>query len=131
MNAPSKFFTLLFSCLAFLFGSANPAAAVESIFPATSFPGSFGNDDPYNMGTKFTPTVNGSITRVRVFSGPLESGDHIVRIYRNSDNTVIAGPITWNYGGDNAWITLDIPDVTIAAGVEYTVAVTTSSGPQK
>lgn len=130
MNTPSKFFTLLVSCLAFLFASANPAAA-ESIFPVANAPASFGNDDPYNMGTKFTPTVNGTITRVRVFSGPSESGDHIVRIYRNDTNAVLAGPITWNYGGDNAWITLDIPDVTITANIEYTVAVTTSSGPQR
>ena len=67
------------------------------------------------------------ITGARVFSLASESGDHQVRIWRNSDNTTIAGPITWTFGGDDAWITLDIADVAIESNQDYTIVVSVAA----
>src|SRR6185436_19142000 len=37
-----------------------------------------------------------------------------------------AGPITWTFGGEEAWITLDIPDVPIQADQDYTISISTT-----
>src|SRR5262249_25645952 len=105
--------TMIVSCVLMLLLSVSAAhAASETVYPNPVTPGGRFNDAPnWELGTIFRATVPGKITHARVFSLSNESGDHQVRIWRNADNTVIAGPITWNYGGDDAWITLDIPDV--------------------
>src|SRR6478609_7895393 len=91
-------FVLLFCLLAVALGSALSSRAAESIFPDTVIPGSRPNDAPsWELGTVFHPEVPGKITQVRVFSLADEAGDHQVRIWRNSDSNVLAGPITWAY----------------------------------
>ncbi|MFO1497745.1 MAG: choice-of-anchor D domain-containing protein [Verrucomicrobiota bacterium] len=108
--------------LALLCAAATPAA--ESIHPDTVSPAARGNDAPsWELGTIFRAKLAGSITHVRVFSLAEESGEHQVRIWRNADSNLVSGPISWTFGGDEAWITLDIPDVPIEAGQDYTVAV--------
>jgi hypothetical protein len=82
-----------------------------------------GDTVPYALGTIFRSSVAGKITHLRVYAIAIESGDHTARLWRNDDDSVIGGPYTWNYGGANGWITLDIPDVAIEPGVDYTVVV--------
>lgn len=103
-----------------------PAAGVaaETIHPDTVAPGGRYNDAPnWELGTVFRTTAPGKITHARVFSLADEFGEHLVRIWRNADNTVIAGPIPWTFGGDEAWIALDIPDVSVEANTDYTISV--------
>lgn len=100
------------------------AFAAESIHPETVLPAARGNDAPgWELGTIFRPKFAGRITDVRVFSLAEESGEHQVRIWRNSDSTLVSGPSTWSFGGDEGWITLDIPDVPVESGQEYTVSI--------
>src|SRR6266699_3240504 len=107
-------------------------AGPESIFPDTKtgrdidFDGTY-----YELGTVFQSSVPGTITHLRVYSLASESGDHTARIWRNADETVLGGPYTWNYGGVTGWITLDIPDVNIEAGIDYTVSVSTGTSPKR
>src|ERR1022692_4071723 len=77
------------------------------------------NTAAYELGTIFRPLVNGKVKQVRVFALAEESGEHVVRIWRNADNRVIAGPISWNYGGVDGWTNLDIPDLPVEAEEEY------------
>jgi len=104
----------------------------ESIFPDTKtgrdidFDGTY-----YELGTIFQSSVAGKITHLRVYSLASESGDHTARIWRNDDETVLGGPYTWNYGGTNGWITLDIPDLDIDAGTNYTVSVSTGTSAKR
>jgi hypothetical protein len=102
------------------------AAGRESLFPDTKVLGDINFDDTYyELGTVFRASVPGKVTHLRVYSLATESGDHTARLWRNSDNTVIGGPYTWNYGGVTGWIELDILDVDIEANTDYTVAIST------
>ena len=96
----------------------------ETIHPDTVIPESRVNDAPnWELGTIFRPSTPGTITQVRVFSLFEELGEHQVRIWRNSDDTLLAGPIAWTFGGEETWISLDIEDVPVQAGTDYTVSV--------
>ncbi len=119
---------MLSRILLLLLSASAAQAASETLFPDTVVPGGGPADAPnWELGTIFRATVPGKITSARVFSLANESGDHQVRIWRNADNTMIAGPITWTYGGDEAWITLDIPDVAIEANQDYTIAISAAA----
>ncbi len=103
-------------------------AASESIFPESVTPaGRFSDAPNWELGTIFNPAAPGSITAVRVFSLAEETGEHQVRIWRNADNALIAGPIPWTFGGEENWITLDIPDVPVLANQDYTISISTAA----
>jgi hypothetical protein len=105
-----------------------PSDGAEWIHPDTIVPSARYSDAPnWELGTIFRPLTAGKITRVRVFSLAEESGEHQVRVWRNADNALVAGPIAWTYGGEEAWITLDIEDVPVQAGAEYTVSVSVTA----
>jgi hypothetical protein len=88
-----------------------------------------GTDDArYELGTIFRPTVAGAITHARVFAVASEAGTHQVRVWRNGDGALLAGPIAWSFAGESGWIELDIPDVAVAAGVDYTIAISNGDG---
>jgi len=73
----------------------------ESIYPDTLAPtGRFAEAPNWELGTVFRASVPGRITHARVFSLANEFGDHEVRLWRNADNTLVAGPIPWSFGGD-------------------------------
>ena len=114
--------------LTLLLSASAAQAASETLYPDTVVPDARPADAPnWELGTIFRATVPGKITSARVFSLANESGDHQVRIWRNADNTMIAGPITWTYGGEEAWITLDIPDVVIEANKDYTIVISAAA----
>src|SRR2546427_2823834 len=120
--------TVLSRVLMLLLSASAAHAASETLYPDTVVPGARPADAPnWELGTIFRATVPGKITGARVFSLANESGDHQVRIWRNADNTVIAGPITWTFGGDETWITLDIPDVVIEANKDYTIVISAAA----
>lgn len=103
----------------------------ESLFPDSVVGGDVNNDGTYyELGTIFQASKPGKVTQLRVFSVAGETGDHTARIWRN-DQTVVGGPYTWNFGGVNGWIYLDIPPVPIDADVQYTVSISTSDIPNR
>jgi hypothetical protein len=107
---------------------AGETPAEPTIF-TNQTPSTYENDAAYELGTKFRADVSGQITKVRIYTNTLEGGDHIVRIWRVSDASVVAGPYTWNFmKGTSGWhiFTLPVP-LAIAANTEYIVAVSNSS----
>jgi len=124
---PTTRLTVLSRVLMLLLSASVAHAASETLYPDTVVPGARSSNRPnWELGTVFRTELPGNVTQVRVFSLPEEAGDHQVRIWRNTDNTVIAGPITWTFGGEDAWITLDIPDVPIQADQDYTISISTT-----
>src|SRR5436190_3111724 len=125
---PTNRLTMLSRMFLLLLSASAAQAASETLYPDTVVPGARPADAPNReLGTIVRATAPGKITSARVFSLSNESGDHQVRIWRNADNTRIAGPITWTYGGEEAWITLGIPDVAIEANQDYTIAVSAAA----
>ena len=115
-------------CVSVLTGTTH-AAAPQSLFAASRTGNDSGPEgNHYELGTIFRSDLAGSITHVRVYALASETGDHVARLWRNSDGAIIAGPFTWRYGGAAGWITLDVPDVLIEAGTDYTVSVSTGGG---
>ncbi len=106
-------------------------AGLESIWPATLAGKDINFDGTvYDLGTIFQASVPGTIVKLRVYSVVGDTGDHTASIWNNAADTVIAGPYTWNYGGVNGWITMDIPPVDIDADTLYTVSISTGAGPK-
>src|SRR6266498_994722 len=125
---PTSQSSMLSRVLLLLLSASAAHAASETLYPDSVVPGARPADAPnWELGTIFRSTVPGKITDARVFSLTEDSGDHQVRIWRNADNTLIAGPITWTFGGDEAWITLDIPDVAIEANKDYTIVISAAA----
>ncbi len=115
--------------LAFCLPALAASPAPQSLFPASKTGNDSGPEGTYyDLGTIFRANIAGSITHLRVYALAAESGNHSARLWRNSDNTVIAGPFTWSYGGTTGWTNLDIPDLPILANVDYTVAISTGGG---
>jgi CotH kinase protein/Domain of unknown function (DUF4082)/Chitobiase/beta-hexosaminidase C-terminal domain/Lamin Tail Domain len=107
----------------------NVDASPQSLFLASKTGGDSGAEGQhYELGTIFRPSVAGDVTHLRVYALASETGVHTARLCRNTDNAVIAGPFTWTYGGTTGWITLDIPDITLQANLDYTVTVSTGTG---
>jgi Domain of unknown function (DUF4082)/PA14 domain len=107
------------------------AGAAEALFPATSAPNADANGTPgQELGTIFSSKVPGVIRAVRVYSFGGETGKRVARIWRNSDNTVLAGPFDVPCPGTTGWIELDLPQaLSIEADVAYTVSVSTANDP--
>ncbi len=101
--------------------------ATESLFAPERTGNPSGPENQfYELGTVFRAALPGTVTHLRVYALPAETGTHTVRLWRNDTGTVISGPHFWTYAG-SGWITLDIPDVNILAATDYTVVVTTGA----
>ncbi|HEX2749250.1 MAG TPA: lamin tail domain-containing protein [Verrucomicrobiales bacterium] len=104
-------------------------SAQESLFSAAQTGLDSGPEGTvYELGTIFRTTVSGKVTHLRLYALASESGERTARLWRNSDNALIGGPWPWTAGGPAGWITLDIPDVSIAPNIDYTVSVSTGGG---
>jgi Domain of unknown function (DUF4082)/PA14 domain len=110
---------------------ATAAGASESLFPATSAPNADANGAPgQELGTIFSSKAPGVIKAIRVYSLEGETGKRVARIWRNSDNKVLAGPLDMPCVGSAGWIELDLAQpLSIEADVAYTLAVSTAGDP--
>jgi hypothetical protein len=76
------------------------SAGPESLFADTKtgrdidFDGAY-----YELGTQSAATVPGRITHLRVYAVAGESGDHMARLWRNSDEAVV-GRVSLRWEGD-------------------------------
>ncbi len=95
----------------------------------TQTPAGYDNDAQYELGTKFYATVDGTITKVRVYTHASEGGAHTVRIWDAAAGTVEAGPYTWTIAsGTEGWKEFMLPTpLAITANTDYTVAVSNST----
>jgi hypothetical protein len=88
------------------------------------------------LGTIFQASVPGKITAVRIYGYNdgtyIESGEHIVRIWDNTTNEVIAGPYTFDFVGSSRWETFELPvPVSIAPDTQYIVSISTGTDEYK
>lgn len=105
--------------------SSEVLAATENIWETAAPSSSSAERIRYELGTIFSPTVNGTITGVRVYAVNGESGTHTARVWNNSTGTVIGGPYTTTAAG-TGWVTYTLSTgVSIDAGTNYTVSITT------
>lgn len=112
--------------------NVDPAVTIPQTMFSFSGGASLAVGQPLELGTVFEPAVDGEITAVRVFGVVNESGDHTVRIWRNSDNSVVAGPYTFNFTGLGTWSTYYLPTpLAVDANTEYTVSVSTGTDTYK
>jgi len=75
--------------------------------------------------------VPGAVTQLRVFSVAGDYGDHTAWIWRNADTAQVGGPYTWNFGGVSGWVYFDIPPVNLDPATDYTVSISTGTGPMR
>jgi uncharacterized protein YaiE (UPF0345 family) len=102
--------------------------STENMFDVKAATSNGGSGSAVELGTVFTSSVAGQITGVRVYGVQGESGNHTIRIWRNSDNTVIGGPYTFKFTGNDSWVQYNLASpVSIAANTAYTVSVTTGT----
>ncbi len=110
--------------------SLTPTGTGSGTIFTTQSPGAFLSDPhPYELGTKFYSTTNGSLTKVRIYTNATEGGAHTVRIWNASTGTVVAGPYTWNItAGTQGWHEFSLPTgYAVTANTDYIVSVSTSS----
>lgn len=104
------------------------SAPAETIF-TTQVPNSTGSLG-LELGTKFKPLVNGSITAVSIYADATEqTGIHQVRIW-SSLGALLSGPHNWSItGGSAGWKSFTLPTpLSVTANVYYVVAVSASPG---
>jgi hypothetical protein len=104
----------------------------ESLWPDSKVGADVSDDGIYyQLGTIFQSSVPGAVTQLRVFSVNGDYGDHTAYIWRTSDAAVVGGPYTWNFGHVTGWIYFDIPPVNIDPYTDYTVSISTGTGPMR
>ena len=91
--------------------------------------GEFNTGVGYGLGTKFKTTVEGTITKVRIYTGKKEGGNHSVRIWNAGTNTIVTGPYTWTVTpGTKGWKEFRLPaPLRVMANTDYIVDVSTST----
>lgn len=100
----------------------------QTIF-TSQIPTHQGNDQPYELGTRFSTDRDGQIIQARIYADAAEGGEHTVRIWRVQDGAVVAGPYTWDFqAGTAGWKYFTLPQpLNVLANTEYIVAVSNSS----
>ena len=103
-------------------------AATETIFN-TQTPTVTGSGGQDVLGTRFYSSVDGTITKVRMYADAQASGTHTITIWEYDSKTLLAGPFDWEItAGTTGWIEYELPTpLAITANTKYVVAI--SVGP--
>ena len=64
----------------------------EQTILTSQIPDKYDSDTFYELGTRFSAKVNGTITKVRIYTHAEESGVHTVRLWDYKQKKLIAGP---------------------------------------
>ncbi len=102
----------------------------QTIF-TTQTPTGQDNFFQFAIGTKFKTTVDGQITKVRIYALTDEQGIHYVSIWNAETGENLTGMLEWNIeAGEAGWRTFDLDQpLDIKAHTHYIVSVT--CGPDK
>lgn len=102
--------------------------ATETIF-TTQTPTVTGSGGQDVLGTRFYSSVDGTITKVRMYADAQASGTHTITIWEYDTKTLLAGPFDWEItAGTTGWIEYELPTpLAITANTKYVVAI--SVGP--
>jgi hypothetical protein len=105
----------------FTTGATPPAYACPcTLFWSAATPGvaNSGDTNSVELGTRFTPAVNGTITGVRFYKGSLNTGTHTGSVW-GTDGTLL-GTGTFSNETDSGWQTLTFATpVSVTAGTTY------------
>jgi methionine-rich copper-binding protein CopC len=119
MSAPSTFTfttTTAVTCPCTLFSAATVPTVVNTNDP-----------NPYELGVKFSPASDGTITGVKFYKGSKDTGTHTGNLY-TATGTLLA---TGTFAGESAsgWQTLTFASpVSVTAGTTYVASYTTTTG---
>lgn len=101
----------------------------EQTILTSQIPDKYDSDTFYELGTRFSAKVNGTITKVRIYTHAEESGVHTVRLWDYKQKKLIAGPYDWDVqAGTTGWQEFVLPNaVNIQANTEYVVSVSNNA----
>ena len=107
---------------------SNPPTA-QTLFSASATPGTINANDPnaVTLGVKFVATANGTISGIRFYKGPQNTGTHVADLW-SSSGTLLASATSTNESA-SGWqqVNFSTP-VSITAGTTYVASYFTSSG---
>ncbi|HEY3609045.1 MAG TPA: DUF4082 domain-containing protein [Pseudonocardiaceae bacterium] len=111
------------------FTTTTTATCPCSLFSAATVPTTVSTNDPnaYELGVTFTPSVNGTISGVKFYKGPQNTGTHTGTLWSMGGVALATG----TYSGETAsgWQTLTFASpVAVTAGTKYIASYTTTTG---
>lgn len=96
-------------------------------------PASFPNDLRYELGTRFKTTVDGTVTKAKIFTNATEAGNHDVRLWKSDGaggwNVVTGSSHMWSItDGTHGWKEFTFPTpLDIDANTDYIISVSNST----
>ena len=86
------------------------------------------DSSPVQLGTRFTPSVDGTITAIRFYKGPGNTGTHLGALW-TSDGDQIGSDIVFTNETASGWQTAQLPTpVPVVAGRTYMVSYLAPNG---
>jgi methionine-rich copper-binding protein CopC len=100
-----------------------------SLFSAATVPTTVNTNDPnpYELGVKFTPAVNGTISGVKFYKGSQNTGTHTGNLYSSTGTVLATGTFTNETASGWQTLTFSSP-VSVTAGTTYVASYTTTTG---
>ena len=106
----------------------NPPTA-QTLFGASATPGTITVNDPngVSLGVKFEASANGTISGIRFYKGPENTGTHVADLWTSTGTLLASG--TFSNETASGWQQVNFSSpVSITAGTEYVASYYTSSG---
>jgi hypothetical protein len=109
----------------FTTGAAN--ACPCSLFRSVDAPANAITDSAVELGMRWRPSVNGTVTALRFYKTLGDPGSHTGTLWSNTGQLLATGTYTGETGSGWQTLTLSTP-VTVTAGTTYVVSYFTSAG---
>ena len=105
-----------------------PSGTPVSLFPSGSTPAvpAWDDSDPVTVGVKFSSAVDGTVTKIKFYAGPGNTGPQTVSLWSSSGDQLGTGTSSASGTGWRT-VTLTSP-VAITAGETYTAAYRAPAG---
>jgi hypothetical protein len=106
----------------------NPATA-QTLFSASATPGTITASDPSSvtLGVKFEASANGTISGIRFYKGPSNTGTHVADLWSSTGTLLASATFTSESASGWQQVNFSTP-VSITAGTTYIASYYTSSG---
>ncbi len=105
--------------------STADASLFDGVTPATA---AADDSSAVQLGTRFTPSVDGTITAIRFYKGPGNTGTHLGALW-NSDGDQMGSDIVFTNETASGWQTAQLPTpVPVVAGRTYMVSYLAPNG---